>query len=135
MAYRSSSYGLCWVLGRWNISCRSTKRVTQQVQILQTVAGGSQSGSYMNEADPNEKDWQQKFFGTMDNYNRLKSIKDKVDPNGIFVCLKCVGSEDWSDDLNCPKTSNTTSSANKLHLVIRFLLITNIFLFTFKVYL
>ena len=43
------------------------KHVTQQVEILQTVAGGSQSSAYMNEADPNEPNWQQKFFGTMDN--------------------------------------------------------------------
>ncbi|CAF1141125.1 unnamed protein product [Adineta steineri] len=31
---------------------------TEKVEILQTIAGGSQSGSYINEADPNEKDWQ-----------------------------------------------------------------------------
>ncbi|CAF1242479.1 unnamed protein product [Adineta steineri] len=77
------------------------KTVTRSVNILQTIAGGSQSGVYMNEGDPNEKYWQQKFFGTIKNYNQLKSIKNRVDPNGIFVCNKCVGSDDWSDDLNC----------------------------------
>ncbi|CAF1579770.1 unnamed protein product, partial [Adineta steineri] len=77
------------------------KLVTEKGNILQTIAGGSQSGAYMNEADPNEKYWQQKFFGTIENYNKLKSIKNRVDPNGIFVCNKCVGSDDWSDDLNC----------------------------------
>ena len=107
------------------------KYVTKQVEILQTVAGGSQSGAYMNEADPNEIDWQQKFFGTIENYNRLKSIKDRVDPNGIFVCNRCVGSDDWSTDFNCPKTSN----ANKDRLILRFLSIMNIFLLIFKVYL
>jgi hypothetical protein len=35
----------------------------------------------MNEADPNEIDWQQKFFATIENYNRLKSIKDQVVKN------------------------------------------------------
>jgi len=79
------------------------KHIAQQVDILQSVAGGSQSASYMNEADPNEPEWQQKFYGTMENYNRLKSIKDTVDPNGIFVCKNCVSSEEWSADLNCPK--------------------------------
>ncbi|CAF1141160.1 unnamed protein product [Adineta steineri] len=34
------------------------KLVTEKLEILQTIAGGSLSGSYMNEADPNEKDWQ-----------------------------------------------------------------------------
>jgi FAD/FMN-containing dehydrogenase len=107
------------------------KHVRKQVEILQIVAGGSQSGAYMGEADPNEPDWQQKFFGTMDIYNRLKSIKDTVDPNGLFVCKTCVGSDDWSEDLNCPKTSNT----NKIYLAVKLLLIMNIFLLLLKVYL
>jgi len=85
----------------------------------------------MNEANPNEPDWQQKFFGTMDNYNRLKLIKNTVDPNGLFVCRACVESEDWSEDLNCPKTSNT----NKMNLAVKLFLIMNIFLLLFKVYL
>ncbi|CAF2668844.1 unnamed protein product [Rotaria sp. Silwood2] len=76
-----------------------------QVELLQTVAGGSQSSCYLNEADPNEPDWQQKFFGTQAHYNRLKSIKNAVDPNGLFICKNCVGSDDWSTDLNCPKNS------------------------------
>jgi FAD/FMN-containing dehydrogenase len=103
--------------------------VTQQVEILQTVAGGAQSGSYMNEANPNEPNWQQKFFGTIEIYNQLKSIKNAVDPNGLFVCKNCVGSDDWSDDLNCPKTSN-----GKKIKMVEFLLIMDIFMFIFKVY-
>ncbi len=59
----------------------------------------------MNEADPNEPNWQQRFFGSQEMYNRLKAIKDKVDPLGLFVCKTCVGSDDWTSDLNCPKTS------------------------------
>jgi hypothetical protein len=94
------------------------------------VAGGAQSGSYMNEANPNEPDWQQKFFGTMEIYNQLKSIKNAVDPNGLFVCKNCVGSDDWSDDLNCPKTSSGKNIKN-----VQVLLMLDIFLFIFKVYL
>ncbi|CAF1308996.1 unnamed protein product [Adineta steineri] len=105
------------------------KLVTEKVEILQTIAGGSQSGSYMNEADPNERDWQQKFFGSLEIYNRLKSIKDNVDPNGIFQCRQCIGSDDWSIDLNCPKISN----GNKCYLVIQLLLIVMSFLFNFKI--
>jgi hypothetical protein len=45
------------------------------MEILQTVAGGAQSSCYLNEADLNEPNWQQKYFGTQDNYDRLKSIK------------------------------------------------------------
>ena len=59
-------------------------------------------------------------------YNRLKSIKNTVDPNGLFVCKNCVGSDDWSEDLNCPKTSN----ANEINLTVRVLLVTgNFFVF------
>ncbi|CAF4503761.1 unnamed protein product [Rotaria sp. Silwood2] len=85
-----------------------------QVEILQTVADGAQSSCYSNEADPNEPNWQQKFFGTQANYNRLKAIKKTVDPNSLFICKNCVGSDDWSSDLNCPKNS----MANRVHVTI-----------------
>jgi len=57
------------------------------------------TGSYANEADWSEPNWQEQFWGT--NYQRLFEIKQKVDPTGLFVCHHCVGSEDWSDDGNC----------------------------------
>ena len=62
------------------------EHLRSQVDILQTVAGGSQSGCYKNEADPNEPDWQQKFFGTQATYDRLKSIKQLMDPHELFIC-------------------------------------------------
>ncbi|CAF1099749.1 unnamed protein product [Didymodactylos carnosus] len=93
--------------------------VRSQVAILQTMAGGSQSGCYLNEADPNELNWQQKFFGTQANYDRLKSIKQTADPLGLFVCKDCVGSDDWSSDLNCL----LTSSATKVGVTIMFAII------------
>ncbi len=71
------------------------KHVRDQVKILQRIAGGHGSGCYMNEADPNEPNWQDKFFGTRAIYNRLKSIKNSVDPRGLFICKNCVGSDDW----------------------------------------
>ncbi|CAJ2513859.1 Uu.00g019780.m01.CDS01 [Anthostomella pinea] len=46
-------------------------------------------GSYLNEGDVNEEDWQQTFFG--DKYDRLLGIKQKYDPTGLFNCFKCVG--------------------------------------------
>jgi hypothetical protein len=80
------------------------QEVTRRGQILNTLAIGSLSSCYLNEADPNEMNWQQKFFGTMAIYNKLKSIKQNVDPDRLFVCKNCVGSDDWTPDLNCPKT-------------------------------
>jgi hypothetical protein len=49
------------------------------------------AGTYVNEADYFEPDWQQSFWG--ENYNRLLSIKKSVDPEGLFNCHHCVGSE------------------------------------------
>jgi FAD/FMN-containing dehydrogenase len=58
------------------------------------------SGAYINEADIQEPNWQQSFFGS--HYDHLKEIKNKYDPNHLFICHHCVGSEDWDASLNCP---------------------------------
>jgi FAD/FMN-containing dehydrogenase len=50
-------------------------------------------GTYYNEADINEPDWQQAFWGS--NYPRLLSIKNKWDPTGLFYSHHGVGSEQW----------------------------------------
>ncbi|KAF9990526.1 hypothetical protein BGZ75_001399 [Mortierella antarctica] len=73
------------------------RKLTAANQRLRDLTPGS--GAYFNEADPNEPNWQTNFFGS--NYKRLKAIKDKVDPQGVFACSKCVGSEDWNSDLTC----------------------------------
>ncbi|KAF9572852.1 hypothetical protein EC968_009417 [Mortierella alpina] len=73
------------------------RKLTAATGRLRELTPGS--GSYFNEADPNEPNWQTSFFGS--NYKRLKVIKDKVDPQGVFACSKCVGSEDWNADLTC----------------------------------
>lgn len=52
-------------------------------------------GTYANEADPDSPGWQQAFWGS--NYERLFSIKNKVDPEGVFYCRACVGSEQYED--------------------------------------
>ncbi|KAG0027070.1 hypothetical protein BGZ81_005902 [Podila clonocystis] len=75
------------------------RKLTAATQRLRDLTPGS--GAYMNEADPNEPNWQDAFFGS--NYPRLKSIKNQVDPHGLFACRKCVGSEDWNNDFTCPR--------------------------------
>lgn len=52
------------------------------------------SGAYLNEADFNQPDFQKAFFGK--NYDRLKAIKQKYDPDNVFWVLKGVGSEGWN---------------------------------------
>jgi FAD/FMN-containing dehydrogenase len=52
--------------------------------------------SYISETDYFEADWQAAFWG--DNYRRLKAIKRRYDPEGLFFVHHGVGSEDWSAD-------------------------------------
>ncbi len=53
-------------------------------------------GSYVSESNYFEANWQRAFWGA--NYARLRAVKDKVDPEGLFFVHHGVGSEDWSPD-------------------------------------
>jgi FAD/FMN-containing dehydrogenase len=61
---------------------------------LRDVAG--RSASYVNETDFFKPGWQQAFWG--ENYARLRRIKHKYDPEGLFFAHHGVGSEEWSAD-------------------------------------
>lgn len=52
---------------------------------------GPEGGTYINEANPYEPDWEQVFWG--DKYERLLKIKKRVDPQGRFGCNRCVGGD------------------------------------------
>ena len=52
---------------------------------------GPNGGTYINEANPFEPEWEQTFWG--ENYGRLLSIKCRVDPTNLFVCNRCIGSD------------------------------------------
>ena len=52
--------------------------------------------SYVWETDYFQPNWQDAFWG--DNYPRLRAVKDKYDPDGLFFLHHGVGSEDWSAD-------------------------------------
>lgn len=46
--------------------------------------------------DAFESDWQKVTWGG--NYDRLKAVKERYDPRGLFWCRHCVGSEKWEED-------------------------------------
>ncbi len=54
------------------------------------------AGSYVSEASFFDAEWQRRSFG--DNYKRLLSIKERYDPDELFVTHHGVGSERWSQD-------------------------------------
>jgi hypothetical protein len=51
------------------------------------------SGAYMNEADTEEPNFQQSFFGN--NYGKLEDIKENRDPWELFYAVTMVGSDGW----------------------------------------
>jgi len=62
--------------------------------------GNPFSGAYIHETDYDDEEWQQSQWGDA-TYAALKAIKYKYDPQGLFICHHCVGSDDWSEDGNC----------------------------------
>ena len=58
-------------------------------------------GAYMNEADLNERRWQEVFWG--ENYDRLLRVKAKWDAEEFFMCKPCVGNENWDAESICRK--------------------------------
>jgi len=54
------------------------------------------AGSYVSESNYFNPTWQDAFWGT--NYPRLREVKAKYDPDGLFFVHHGVGSEEWSAD-------------------------------------
>ncbi|KAH7304413.1 hypothetical protein B0I35DRAFT_363333, partial [Stachybotrys elegans] len=52
-------------------------------------------GAYLNEANFEEQNWKAKFYG--ENFDRLRSIKDRYDSSGVFYSRTAVGSESWEE--------------------------------------
>ncbi len=64
--------------------------MTASAFVHQATPGG---GSYSNEGNYFQKDWQTEFWGA--NYPRLLRIKKKYDPTNMFTVHKGVGSEGY----------------------------------------
>jgi hypothetical protein len=66
---------------------------SEKLKAMKDAAPGL--GTYLNEADPDDPDWREEFYGNQ--YNWLKSVKQKYDPDEVFWCYRCVGSEGWEE--------------------------------------
>lgn len=73
---------------------REAEAVKRAMQELRDLA--PEAGSYGAESDFFEEHWQNAFWGS--NYDRLLQVKNRYDPDGLFVVHHGVGSEVWSAD-------------------------------------
>jgi FAD/FMN-containing dehydrogenase len=73
---------------------RNAEKVGKAMAALKKVA--PDAGSYVAESSYFEADWQNSYWGP--NYPRLRAIKAKYDPAGLFFVHHGVGSEDWTPD-------------------------------------
>jgi len=53
----------------------------------------------LNEASRYELDWKKSFFGT--HYDKLRAIKQKYDPQSLFLIYEGIASDEWDADLIC----------------------------------
>lgn len=85
----------------WNFSAPWAEMVARQDVLTSVVmpkieAATPGGGAYLNEANFEQDQWQENFYG--ENYPRLRKIKDALDPRGSLYARTAVGSEDWVQD-------------------------------------
>jgi hypothetical protein len=73
---------------------KNSRKIDQATAELRKVV--PDGGSYVSESNYFNPSWQAAFWGK--NYARLRTVKDKYDPDGLFFVHHGVGSEDWSAD-------------------------------------
>lgn len=77
-----------------NAARRNAQAIARAAAELRKVAPGA--GSYVSESNYFNRDWQSAYWGP--HHERLRAIKTKYDPEGLFFVHNGVGSEDWSVD-------------------------------------
>lgn len=70
------------------------RAVDRAAAIMRALA--PDAGAYVSESNFFDTKWREHYWGA--NYGRLKAVKEKYDPDGLFTVHHGVGSEDWSAD-------------------------------------
>ncbi|KAK5992006.1 Bifunctional decalin synthase calF [Cladobotryum mycophilum] len=91
----------CIVVGPWDWKVPRSQMLAREDELTNVItpaleAATPGSGTYLNEANFAQKGWQKQFYGS--NYNRLRSIKGKYDPQNVFYAVTAVGSEAYVVD-------------------------------------
>jgi hypothetical protein len=73
---------------------KAARAITAAADELRAIA--PKAGAYVSEGNFFDESWQQSFWGP--NYSRLREVKAKYDPMGLFFVHHGVGSEEWSAD-------------------------------------
>ncbi len=73
---------------------RDARAIDRATAELRRIAPGA--GSYVSESNYFNAEWRRAYWGG--HYARLRAIKDRYDPGGLFFVHHGVGSEDWSPD-------------------------------------
>ncbi|KGO72709.1 FAD linked oxidase, N-terminal [Penicillium italicum] len=83
----------------WNFTLPRSVEVQRELQLtnnlepqLRKLTPGS--GTYLNEANFMLRTWKEDFYGA--NYDRLRAIKKKYDPEDLFYAHSAVGSDVWT---------------------------------------
>lgn len=76
----------------WSDALATQRKMTDEIMpLIEAATPGS--GSYVNEADFHQPNFQETFWGS--NYDKLVNIKKKWDPADLFYATLGVGSEVW----------------------------------------
>ena len=91
----------CVVTGAWDWSVPWEDMLRRQDELNNVVDPALQdatpgSGTYLNEANFQQPDWQNVFYGA--NYERLRAVKKSWDPQDLLYGITAVGSESWTAD-------------------------------------
>ncbi|KAL2881423.1 hypothetical protein SGCOL_002988 [Colletotrichum sp. CLE4] len=91
----------CVVAGVWDWTIPWDQMAARQHELTNIIdplltSATPGSGTYLNEANFQQSDWQSVFYGGK--YAKLKAIKKVWDPLDLFYGPTAVGSESWSAD-------------------------------------
>jgi len=91
-----------------NVAAQELITSTLMPMLEKLTPGG---GSYLNEGDYRQPDFQQAFYGGK--YQQLLAIKAKYDPKDLFYAVTAVGSDKWTQEADGRLCRSVTQSPAK----------------------